>query len=421
MIQIPKGTQDILPSEIYKWHYIEEKLRNISTAFNYTEIRTPMFEDTDLFVRGVGGSTDIVNKEMYTFTDKGDRSITLKPEGTAPVVRSYIENKMQHNLEQPVKVYYITPMFRYERKQKGRYRQFVQYGVEAIGVENPLVDVEVISIAMHFYKSIGLKDIKLYINSIGDMDSRKEYNEALVNHFKPSINEFCSDCQSRIDTNPMRILDCKVDRDHALVKSAPSIHDFLNDDSKEYFEKVKKGLEQLNIPYEIDYNLVRGLDYYTHTAFEIMSEADGFGAITTLCGGGRYNGLLEMLDGPSETGIGFGLSIERALLALEAERIEIPQPEGLDLYICTLDDAAREKAAELLFELRKQNIAVDTDYKERKLKAQMKDADRRGASYTIVIGENEIESNQVEIKNQTTREVETVKLDAIANYLLEGK
>lgn len=421
MIQIPKGTQDILPGEIYKWHYIEEKLREISKAFNFTEIRTPMFEDTDLFVRGVGGSTDIVNKEMYTFLDKGERSITLKPEGTAPVVRSYIENKMQHDLEQPVKVYYIAPMFRYERKQKGRYRQFVQYGVETIGVENPLADVEVISLAMYFYQSIGLKDIKLYINSIGDIDSRKEYNEALVNHFKPSIDEFCKDCQSRIDTNPMRILDCKVDREHALIKSAPNIYEFLNDDSKAYFEKVKTGLTKLNIPFDVDYNLVRGLDYYTHTAFEIMSEAKGFGAITTLCGGGRYNGLLEMLDGPSETGIGFGLSIERALLALEAEGIEIPKPEGLDLYICTLDDSARDKAAELLFELRQHNLSVDTDYKERKLKGQMKDADRRGATYTIVIGENEIESNQVELKNQTTREVTSLKLDEIANYLLEGK
>lgn len=421
MIQIPKGTQDILPSEIYKWHYIEAQLREITKAFNFTEIRTPMFEDTDLFVRGVGGSTDIVNKEMYTFLDKGDRSITLKPEGTAPVVRSYIENKMQHDLEQPVKVYYIAPMFRYERKQKGRYRQFVQFGVETIGVENPLADVEVISLAMYFYEKIGLKDIKLYINSIGDIDSRKGYNDALVNHFKPVIDEFCQDCQSRIDTNPMRILDCKVDRDHERVKNAPNIYEFLNDESKAYFEKVKQGLTNLNISYEIDYNLVRGLDYYTHTAFEIMSEAEGFGAITTLCGGGRYNGLLEMLDGPAETGIGFGLSIERALLALEAEGIEISEPESIDLYICTLDDAAREKAAELLFDLRKHNLSADTDYKERKLKAQMKDADRRGAKHTIVIGENEIETNQVDIKNQDTRETTTISLDALSTYLLEGK
>lgn len=421
MIQLPKGTQDILPGEIYKWHFIEEKLREISQAFNFKEIRTPMFEDTDLFVRAVGGSTDIVNKEMYSFEDKGGRNITLKPEGTAPVVRSYIQNKMQHDVEQPVKVYYIAPMFRYERQQKGRYRQFVQYGVETIGVENPLADVEVISLAMHFYQSLGLKDIKLYINSIGDLDTRKEYNAALVNHFSPRIDEFCGDCQTRIDTNPMRILDCKKDRDHELIKSAPNIFEYLNDDSKKYFEDVKSGLEALGISYEVDYNLVRGLDYYTHTAFEIMSDAEGFGAITTLCGGGRYNGLLEMLEGPEETGIGFGLSIERVLLALEAEGIEIPTPGGLDLYICTLDDGARKKASELLYKLRVNNLHVDTDYKERKLKAQMKDADRRGAKYTIVLGENEVESNQAELKNQSTRESITVPLDELSKYIAEAK
>lgn len=421
MIQLPKGTQDILPGEIYKWHFIEEKLREISQAFNFKEIRTPMFEDTDLFVRAVGGSTDIVNKEMYSFEDKGGRNITLKPEGTAPVVRSYIQNKMQHDVEQPVKVYYIAPMFRYERQQKGRYRQFVQYGVETIGVENPLADVEVISLAMHFYQSLGLKDIKLYINSIGDLDTRKEYNAALVNHFSPRIDEFCGDCQTRIDTNPMRILDCKKDRDHELIKSAPNIFEYLNDDSKKYFEDVKSGLEALGISYEVDYNLVRGLDYYTHTAFEIMSDAEGFGAITTLCGGGRYNGLLEMLEGPEETGIGFGLSIERVLLALEAEGIEIPTPGGLDLYICTLDDGARKKASELLYKLRVNNLHVDTDYKERKLKAQMKDADRRGAKYTIVLGENEVESNQAELKNQATRESITVPLDELSKYIAEAK
>ena len=419
MIQLPKGTQDILPSEIYKWHYIEEKLHEISKAFNFKEIRTPMFEDTNLFVRAVGGSTDIVNKEMYSFEDKGGRNITLKPEGTAPVVRSYIENKMQHNVEQPVKVYYIAPMFRYERQQKGRYRQFVQYGVETIGVENPLADVEVISLAMHFYQSLGLKSIKLYINSIGDINSRQEYNAALVEHFKPRIGEFCEDCQTRIDTNPMRILDCKKDRDNELIQNAPNIYDFLNDESKAYFESVKQGLDAIGIAYEVDYNLVRGLDYYTHTAFEIMSEAEGFGAITTLCGGGRYNGLLEMLDGPSETGIGFGLSIERVLLALEAEGIEIPNPDGLDLYICTLDDNARQKASELLFTLRQNNLSVDTDYKSRKLKAQMKDADRRGAKFTIVLGENEVSSNQVELKNQATRESVTVSLDALSEQIKE--
>ncbi|MFC3417960.1 histidine--tRNA ligase [Salinicoccus hispanicus] len=410
MIQIPRGTQDILPKDTYKWQYIEQRLHKIAQNYNYKEIRTPVFESTELFVRGVGGSTDIVNKEMYTFKDKGDRSMTLKPEGTAPVVRSYIENKMQHDVNQPVKVYYQAPMFRYERRQKGRYRQFVQFGIEAIGVEDPLIDVEVLSMLMHIYQSFGLKNLKLYINSIGDQNSRAAYNQALVDHFRPSIHEFCSDCQVRIDTNPMRILDCKKDRDHPLVQNAPVIYDYLNDESKAYFEEVKQNLDALGIPYEVDYNLVRGLDYYTHTAFELMSDAEGFGAITTLCGGGRYNGLLELLDGPSETGIGFALSIERLLLALEAEGLELPEPEGIDLYICTLDESASTAAGRLVHKLRTEGISCDMDYKHRKLKAQMKDADRKGASHTIVIGETELDSNEAELKNMTTGESKKISL-----------
>lgn len=417
MIQIPRGTQDILPGESYKWQIIEDKLRVIASNYNYHEIRTPIFESTELFVRGVGGSTDIVNKEMYTFEDKGGRSMTLRPEGTAPVVRSYIENKMQHDVNQPIKVFYKEPMFRYERRQKGRYRQFVQFGVEAIGVENPLIDVEILSMLMHIYQSFGLKNLKLYINSIGDHDSRKAYNNALVEHFKPRIDEFCSDCQNRIDTNPMRILDCKKDRDHELIKSAPIMYNFLNDESKEYFETVKEKLTEIGIDYEVDYNLVRGLDYYTHTAFELMSNAEGFGAITTLCGGGRYNGLLELLDGPKETGIGFGMSIERLLLALEAEGIELEQPEGIDLYVCTLDENSFNKAGTLLHELRTEGISADMDYKQRKLKAQMKDADRKRAQFVIVLGENEFETGQVELKNMMSGETQSIHISELVKYL----
>lgn len=419
MIQIPRGTQDVLPKDTYKWQYIENQLNEIAKNFNYAEIRTPIFEATDLFVRGVGGSTDIVNKEMYTFKDKGDRSLTLRPEGTASVARSYIENKMQHDVNQPVKVFYNGPMFRYERSQKGRFRQFVQFGVEAIGVEDPLIDVEVLSMLMHIYQSFGLKHLKLHINSIGDHNSRAQYNEALVKHFEPRIDEFCSDCQSRIHTNPMRILDCKKDRDHELIQNAPVIYDYLNDESKAYFETVKENLTALGIDYEVDYNLVRGLDYYTHTAFEMMSSADGFGAITTLCGGGRYNGLLELLDGPEETGIGFALSIERLLLALEAEGIELPEPEGLDLYICTLDSQAAVTANRLLYNLRTNGVSADMDYKHRKLKAQMKDANRKGAKYTIVLGENELETKQAELKNMETGETKSVHFEEIASHLEE--
>lgn len=417
MIQVPRGTQDILPSESYKWQFIEKKLAEVAKSYNYKEIRTPVFESTELFVRGVGGSTDIVNKEMYTFQDKGDRSLTLRPEGTAPVVRSYIENKMQHDVEQPTKLYYLAPMFRYERKQKGRYRQFVQFGIEAIGVEDPLIDVEVISMLMNIYQSFGLKKLKLKINSIGDIDSRNEYNKALVEHFSPRIGEFCSDCQSRINTNPMRILDCKKDKDHELVQTAPRMYDYLNDESKAYFEAVKNKLDDLDIEYEVDYNLVRGLDYYTHTAFELMSDSDGFGAITTLCGGGRYNGLLELLDGPQKTGIGFALSIERLLLALEAEGITIPDESGIELYICTMTDEARDVASTLLHMLRKNNISAEMDYENRKLKAQMKDADRKNARYTIVLGDDELSSEAVDIKEMDTGNSKNVKFDELIQFL----
>ena len=404
MIQIPRGTQDILPKDSYKWQYIEDTLKNVCEKYNYQEIRTPIFESTDLFVRAVGDTTDIVNKEMYTFKDKGDRSMTLRPEGTAPVVRSYIENKMYGDPNQPIKVFYNQPMFRYERQQKGRYRQFVQFGVEAIGVEDPLIDVEILSMLMAFYESFGLKDLELHINSIGDFDSRKEYQKALQEHFRPRIDEFCDDCQSRIDTNPMRILDCKADKDHPLMSTAPKITDSLNDESLEYYEKVKSQLDKIGIKYVEDPSLVRGLDYYTHTAFELMSTADGFGSITTLAGGGRYNGLVEMLDGPAETGIGFALSIERLLLALEAEGIDILNPHTLDLYVVTMGEESRDYASVLLSQLREKGITADMDYKARGMRAQMRDADRKNAAYTIVIGDNELEEGKVNVKNMSTGE-----------------
>ena len=385
--------------------------------YNYKEIRTPIFESTELFARGVGDSTDVVQKEMYTFKDKGDRSLTLRPEGTAAVVRSYIEHKMQGNPNQPVKLYYNGPMFRYERKQKGRYRQFNQFGVEAIGAENPSIDAEVLAMVMHIYESFGLKHLKLVINSIGDSESRKEYNEALVNHFEPVIDTFCSDCQSRLHTNPMRILDCKIDRDKEAIKTAPRITDYLNDDSKAYYEQVKHHLDDLNIPYVEDPNLVRGLDYYTHTAFELMMDNPNYdGAITTLCGGGRYNGLLQLLDGPSETGIGFALSIERLLLALEEEGIELDIEEKFDLFIVTMGEEADRYAVKLLNDLRKNDVKADKDYLNRKIKGQMKQADRLNAKYTIVIGDQELENNSIAIKNMTTGESENIQLDQLINY-----
>lgn len=417
MIKIPRGTQDILPEDSIKWRHIENKLDELMELYNYKEIRTPIFESTELFARGVGDSTDVVQKEMYTFKDKGDRSLTLRPEGTAAVVRSYIEHKMQGNPNQPVKLYYNGPMFRYERKQKGRYRQFNQFGVEAIGAENPSIDAEVLAMVMHIYESFGLKHLKLVINSIGDSESRKEYNEALVNHFEPVIDTFCSDCQSRLHTNPMRILDCKIDRDKEAIKTAPRITDYLNDDSKAYYEQVKHHLDDLNIPYVEDPNLVRGLDYYTHTAFELMMDNPNYdGAITTLCGGGRYNGLLQLLDGPSETGIGFALSIERLLLALEEEGIELDIEEKFDLFIVTMGEEADRYAVKLLNDLRKNDVKADKDYLNRKIKGQMKQADRLNAKYTIVIGNQELENNSIAIKNMTTGESENIQLDQLINY-----
>lgn len=417
MIKIPRGTQDILPEDSIKWRHIENKLDELMELYNYKEIRTPIFESTELFARGVGDSTDVVQKEMYTFKDKGDRSLTLRPEGTAAVVRSYIEHKMQGNPNQPVKLYYNGPMFRYERKQKGRYRQFNQFGVEAIGAENPSIDAEVLAMVMHIYESFGLKHLKLVINSIGDSESRKEYNEALVNHFEPVIDTFCSDCQSRLHTNPMRILDCKIDRDKEAIKTAPRITDYLNDDSKAYYEQVKHHLDDLNIPYVEDPNLVRGLDYYTHTAFELMMDNPNYdGAITTLCGGGRYNGLLQLLDGPSETGIGFALSIERLLLALEEEGIELDIEENFDLFIVTMGEEADRYAVKLLNDLRKNGVKADKDYLNRKIKGQMKQADRLNAKYTIVIGDQELENNSIAIKNMTSGESENIQLDQLINY-----
>ena len=417
MINIPRGTQDILPSETKKWRYIEAKLDELMELYNYEEIRTPIFESTELFARGVGDSTDVVQKEMYTFKDKGDRSITLRPEGTAAVVRSYIENKMQGLPNQPIKLYYNGPMFRYERKQKGRYRQFTQFGVEAIGAENPSIDAEILAMVMHIYQSFGLKHLKLVINSIGDIDSRKEYNEALVKHFEPVIGDFCKDCQARLHTNPMRILDCKVDKDKEAVKTAPRITEYLNDDSRAYFEEVKQHLNDLDIKYEEDPNLVRGLDYYTHTAFELMIDNPNYeGAITTLCGGGRYNGLLELLDGPSQTGIGFALSIERLLMALEEEGIDLDVDHDFDLFIVTMGEEADRYAVKLLNDLRKNGVKADKDYMERKVKGQMKQADRLNAKHTVVIGDQELEEKNINVKNMETGTSERIDLNELVNY-----
>lgn len=418
-IQIPRGTQDILPIDVKKWQYIERKAHELCERYRYEEIRTPIFEHTELFERGVGDTTDIVQKEMYTFNDKRGRSLTLRPEGTASVVRSYVENKLYGAPTQPQKLYYIGPMFRYERPQSGRMRQFVQFGVEAIGSEDPTIDAEVIALAMNFYEELGLKRLKLVINSLGDEESRHAHRDALVRHFEPVKEELCADCQSRLQKNPLRVLDCKVDKDHPAMKRAPSIHRYLNESSKNYFETVKYLLDEMGIAYEVDPTLVRGLDYYNNTAFEIMIDEEGFGAITTLMGGGRYNGLVEELGGPSAPGIGFALSIERLLLALETQKVTLPVEEGMDCFIVSIGAEAEKKAAVLLAKLRQAGISADKDYTGKKIKGQLKMADRLQARFSIVLGENELKEGIANVKAMKTGEQEDVPLDQLIEVLTQ--
>ncbi|SDD17131.1 histidyl-tRNA synthetase [Terribacillus halophilus] len=425
-MKAPRGTQDILPGTSEKWQYAEQVLTDLASRFNYKEIRVPIFEHTELFLRGVGETTDIVQKEMYTFKDKGDRSLTLRPEGTASVVRAYVQNKLYGLPEQPTKLFYYGPMFRYERPQQGRMRQFVQFGVEALGSEDPAIDAEVISLAMSGYQQLGLKSLKLIINTLGDKESRDAHRTALIEHFTPVKDELCSDCQNRLEKNPLRILDCKKDREHPKVKSAPSIHDYLNEESKAYFDAVKENLDAIGIAYEVDPNLVRGLDYYNHTAFEIMSNAEGFGALTTLTGGGRYNGLVEEVGGPSTPGIGYALSIERLLFALEAEGIELPVKTGTDVYVVALGEGAVQKeAAKLTYQLRLAGLIADKDYLGKKMKGQFKAADRQQAKFVVVLGEDELEKGVISLRNmqngQQTEVAITEAVEAIKEQLDGGK
>lgn len=420
-IQIPRGTQDILPGTVELWQYVEQQARTICRMFNYKEIRTPMFEHTELFQRSVGDTTDIVQKEMYTFEDRGGRSITLRPEGTAAVVRSFVEQKMFGSPNQPTKLFYIGPMFRYERPQAGRFRQFVQFGVEALGSSDPAIDAEVMALAMQFYQSLGLKKLRLVINSLGDAESRQAHRQALIDHFSPRIGEFCSDCQSRLEKNPLRILDCKKDRDHELMKTAPSIFDYLNEYSKAYFEKVQQYLTSLHIEFVVDPNLVRGLDYYNHTAFEIMSDAEGFGSITTLCGGGRYNGLVQDVGGPETPGIGFALSIERLLAALAAENVTLPIQENIDCYVVAMGDAAKDYSVSIVNDLRMGGFVTEKDYQDKKIKAQFKAADRLQAQFVIVLGDEELNKQVVNVKNMSTGEQQEVAISGLVTHLKEAR
>lgn len=412
-MKAPRGTVDILPKDAVKWQYVEDTIKEICKRYHYKEIRTPVFEHTEVYQRGVGDTTDIVQKEMYTFLDRGDRSLTLRPEGTAGVARAFVENKLYGEVNQPVKLYYFAEMFRYERPQKGRMRQLNQFGVEVLGSEDPAVDAEVIDLAMTVYRSLGLRSLKLVINSLGDSESRNNHRQALIDHFTPHKEELCDDCKVRLEQNPLRVLDCKKDRDHPAMATSPSILDYLNEDSKQYFEDVKRYLDLMEIKYEVDPTLVRGLDYYNHTAFEIMSDAEGFGAITTLAGGGRYNGMIEEFGGPSTPAIGFGMGLERLLLALEVEGIEIKDEHELDCYVVAVGEEANKTAVKLVHELRTNEIQVDKDYQQRKMRAQLKSADRYRAKYVLILGEEELSEDAVTVKEMDSGEQYRLPLDDV--------
>ena len=419
MIQKQKGCNDIYGKEAKVWKYVESVIDAAMEKYNYTYMRTPIFEATELFHRGIGESTDIVSKETYDFVDRGGRSITLRPEGTAGVVRSYIENKMYGDPNQPVKVYYNGTMYRYERPQSGRDRELTQFGMEVLGSDDPLTDAEVISLAVNIYKMLGLKEIKVNINSLGDNESRKAYREALVEYFKPHIKDFCEDCQVRLEKNPLRILDCKVDADNEVLKNAPKTIDYLNEASKERFESVKDYLDIMQIKYEVNPSIVRGLDYYNHTVFEVEAKVEGFGANNVLGGGGRYNGLCSQLDGPETPCIGFASGMGRIVKALELENVKLPIVDDIDLFIMYVNEEEKKYAAYMAQELRLAGFIVDTEYTGRGMKGQFKQADRLNAKYIVILNSEDLDNNEVHIKNNKTKEEEVISLDALIYYFDE--
>lgn len=415
LTKAPRGTKDIIPAEAYKWNYLEEKFRDLCRLYGYEEIRTPVFEHTELFKRGVGDTTDIVQKEMYTFKDRGDRDLTLKPEGTAGVIRAFIENKMYAET-QPTKLFYITPCFRYERPQSGRQRQFHQFGVEAIGSDTPSLDAEVISLAMQFLGEAGLKDLTVSINSVGCPVCREEYNRLLKDYLATKADVLCDMCNDRRDKNPMRVIDCKNETCQANIVDIPLMADHLCDNCKDHFDQLKSYLDEMDIKYVVDKKIVRGLDYYKRTAFEIIS--NDLGAQSTVCGGGRYDGLVEQIGGPSGySGIGFGLGAERLLLTLEANGVEIGNPNYTDIFVVTIGDKAKLKSFSILKDLRENHISADKDHLDRSLKAQFKYSNKINAKYTIVIGDDELDKDKATLKNMETGDQKLIKISELVNEL----
>ncbi len=404
----PKGTKDVTPGESYKWHYIEDTMREVCAEYGFREIRTPVFEHTELFLRGVGDSTDIVQKEMYTFTDKGNRSVTLKPEGTAGAVRAFIENKVYAEA-QPTKMYYLyCPVFRYERPQAGRLREHHQFGVEVFGAPAATADAEIISLALRVFEKLGVRDLALNINSIGCQKCRPAYTERLKEYFRPHLSEMCEDCRRRFDMNPLRLLDCKVPHDAEIAAGAPAMFECLCEDCAAHFKTLQEMLTALGIEYKINPHIVRGLDYYTKTVFEIVSTHAG--SQGTVCGGGRYDRLVEEIGGPAMAGVGFGMGMERLLLVMENQGVAVPEPSVCDLFFCTYGEEARAKAFEFCNVLRREGIKADIDHCGRSMKAQFKFADKLGAKFVAVIGGDELEAGVVKLRNMAKSTEETLPM-----------
>jgi histidyl-tRNA synthetase len=412
--QPPRGTQDLLPPNSDALESLGAEAAALARRFGFRRVETPAFELTELFTRGVGEASDIVTKEMYTFEDKGGRSLTLRPEGTAPVVRAYLANRQR--LPNPFKAYYVVPMFRHERPQAGRMRQHTQFGVEIIGSGSPLADVEVIAIGHNFLTGRGLSRFALHLNSIGDENCRPAYREVLIEFLKGRIDQLCKDSKERMLSNPLRVLDCKVEGCRKATEDAPRILDFLDDACREHFEAVRTGLGDEGIPYVIDNRLVRGLDYYTRTAFEFVSELLG-PTQSTLCGGGRYDGLAEVLGGEPTPGIGFGLGLERVLLAMEREGLPLPRPEPLAVFLVALGETARKEARALLRSLREQGLPADASLEERPLKAQLKMADRAEARFAAILGEQELAEGMITLRRMADGHQERVKLSEVGSWL----
>ena len=416
MIQKPKGTYDVYGEDACKLLYLKKLINALMDKYNYKYIKTPTFEASELFHRGVGETTDIVSKETYDFIDRGNRNMTLRPEGTAGIVRAFIQNKLYAG-NMPFKAYYFGSMFRYERPQSGRNREFMQFGAELIGSDSPLADAEIISIVVNLFNLLGLKDIKVNINTLGDSESRTSYREALIDYFKPYLDELCDDCKNRYEKNPLRILDCKVDSALEIMKDAPKMSDYLNEESKNHYAKVKEYLEAMGIEYVVNDKLVRGLDYYTHTVFEVEADIEGFGSQNVLGAGGRYNNLVEMIGGPKSSAVGFAIGIDRLLLALDACNIKIGESEPLDVYAFSLSDKEISYTLSLVNNLRLNGFNVEMDLDSRNIKNNFKHADNLGAKFVLLVGEEEVKNNFVTLKENETKEEYKIEIENLIEFL----